>query len=748
MKMKLILIFCISFYSMVLFGQKRLIRSEFGQAKVLDSSIEGKDEKILFKDIISKPVCIKIDRINNKIYWSNEGSQALNRCNFDGSNVETISNNSIAIQTIDFDYKNGRIYWGDINVAKILSTNFDGSNQKSIYQNNDGGGVYGLVLLPENNIMYFTTGNSIYSSKLDGSGVKEILTNLDSPRNLILDTKKNEFYWEERPFIRTGNIKKSNIDGTNIQTVINTNSDSPQGFQIDFDELKIYWINGKDSKLYKANLDGTNQELAVELSPGGTSLIASLQLGGNKNEVFWSNYVKNNIQKTNIVSSETEIIIEDFLDNPYEIIVDNIHKNVFVTDYNNGILKSNYEGNEIEFVVKSSYIQGIAVDSNFLYYYDNSKKEIVKANLDGSNKTTLFSKVGFVKDIELDKKKNQIYWIDGTDRKIYKSNLDGIDKQAIIDAGSNAWSLAIDEKNEKIFWSNRSIAKGEIMRSNLDGSNIETLTKGNSQYLGWIKINKSKDEIYWTENTINSSLYKINIDGTNQQLVLGMKSQLRGFDFIYETDYDSDGFSSEEDCDDNNPNINPGKLEIPYNGLDDDCNPITLDDDLDQDGFVLANDCNDNNPEINPSKPEIPYNGLDDDCNPISLDDDFDQDGFVLANDCDDNNPNINPNAIDIPDNGIDENCDGKDATISSANEFGKSTINVYPNPVSSELIINVQGMQKYSTKLYDSKGIILFLANNISNIKVNELTNGIYFLEIKDINSDDKFVQKIIVQK
>lgn len=38
------------------------------------------------------------------------------------------------------------------------------------------------------------------------------------------------------------------------------------------------------------------------------------------------------------------------------------------------------------------------------------------------------------------------------------------------------------------------------------------------------------------------------------------------------------------------------QAEIPYNGIDDDCDPNTLDDDLDGDGLVLALDCNDNSP--------------------------------------------------------------------------------------------------------------------------------------------------------
>ena len=124
-------------------------------------------------------------------------------------------------------------------------------------------------------------------------------------------------------------------------------------------------------------------------------------------------------------------------------------------------------------------------------------------------------------------------------------------------------------------------------------------------------------------------------------------------------DLDQDGFASANDCDDNNPLINSGTIEIAYNGIDDDCNPSTLDDDLDQDGFASANDCDDNNAGIFPGQAEIAYNGIDDDCNPATLDDDLDQDGFLNANDCNDNDPTINPAAAEIQNNNVDENCDG-----------------------------------------------------------------------------------------
>ena len=160
-----------------------------------------------------------------------------------------------------------------------------------------------------------------------------------------------------------------------------------------------------------------------------------------------------------------------------------------------------------------------------------------------------------------------------------------------------------------------------------------------------------------------------------------------------------------QDCDDNNPLINPSVLEI-CNSKDDNCNSL-IDDglffsnyylDKDNDsfgdkngvsvyscngspGFVKDNsDCDDNNAAINPIALEI-CNKIDDNCNAI-IDDgltyfnqyaDKDGDGFGDISiyisdcklnvgysedntDCDDNNLLVNANALEICNN-IDDNC-------------------------------------------------------------------------------------------
>ncbi|PLX21916.1 hypothetical protein C0584_01095 [Candidatus Parcubacteria bacterium] len=167
-------------------------------------------------------------------------------------------------------------------------------------------------------------------------------------------------------------------------------------------------------------------------------------------------------------------------------------------------------------------------------------------------------------------------------------------------------------------------------------------------------------------------------------------------------DFDGDSFGSVgsvcanplADCDDTNPNIKPGAVDICGDGIDQDCfggdTPCAatcVDNDGDGvDTCDVPADCDDNDASRFPGNPEI-CNGIDDNCSGVTPDEGCDADNdnycdcgqtfvdgaFLLTCtqtdntnaasrattcDCDESNTTINPGASELCDN-LDNNCSG-----------------------------------------------------------------------------------------
>ncbi|TWO32878.1 T9SS type A sorting domain-containing protein [Seonamhaeicola sediminis] len=210
------------------------------------------------------------------------------------------------------------------------------------------------------------------------------------------------------------------------------------------------------------------------------------------------------------------------------------------------------------------------------------------------------------------------------------------------------------------------------------------------------------------------------------------------------------------DCNDGDIDVNPGATEILDNGVDDDCNPSTLDSsadvDDDGDGFTEnEGDCDDTKDTIYPGATETPDNGIDEDCDGADLrtwyqDSDSDNYGninvsqtsnnqptdYVLDNtDCDDTESTVYPGAPELCD-GLDNDCDGltddDDGDITGQSTWYADTDNDGFGDSSSSVLAcdKPNGYVADNTDCDDTESTVYLGAPEICDGLDNDCANGV----------------------
>ena len=257
------------------------------------------------------------------------------------------------------------IFWTDQGTDKIQRMNLDGTSVEDLITI-ERGILGGIALDVAGDKMYWADWgfpSGIQYANLDGSNVQTLVNTDDDPWDIALDVAEGKVYWTVGPIVEDGQgkIQRANLDGTNVETLVSGLIKNPDYITLDVTERKMYWSmagyagDTNESKIQRANLDGTNVEDVIPSLQFGLPGGIALAVGDGK--IYWTNWgPPEGIQCANLDGSNAQTLVNTD-DNPWDIALDAAGGKVYWTlgpisvDGHGKIQRANLDGTNVETLV-------------------------------------------------------------------------------------------------------------------------------------------------------------------------------------------------------------------------------------------------------------------------------------------------------------------------------------------------------------------------------------------------------------
>jgi hypothetical protein len=247
--------------------------------------------------------------------------------------------------------------------------------------------------------------------------------------------------------------------------------------------------------------------LFLLLNTAANAQYDKMVIGDNNNHQI----VIANIDGSNLDTINTGMLSQSF----YDADVDPIHKKIYMAWYW-GIYYMNYDGSDFTTLVSypaGGYSSGIAVDAvnGHIYWGSTPEEKIFRADLNGTNKVTFLSGLGYVGDLDIDLVHGYLFYgqyIISATQGLYRVDLNGTNNVKIV-SGYDVESLGLDVKNGVIYFGNG----GTCRKINYNGTNDNLLF--NFQPGGFF-VDTTNSLVYYADMSANR-VFRSDLFGANVQ---------------------------------------------------------------------------------------------------------------------------------------------------------------------------------------------------------------------------------------
>ena len=352
---------------------------------------------------------------------------------------------------------------------------------------------------------------------------------------------EQKIYWSDASF--PPSIQKSDLDGSNVETVIEQSAPAGGigGVALDAAAGKVYWTDYKNSAIKRVDRDGANIETLIS----GLSAPRGIALDLTNSKIYWTDTGTGSIERANLDGTGREVVLAG-RNNPYDVALDIASGKFYWVEshFSGAVFRANFDGTVVEeLAVGHRFPRSLDLDlTNFHVYWCSGSQAcaISRANLDGTDVVNIGA-ITAVTRFELDADGGKIYWtgsqgfggvggnavrranLDGTGIEVLAS-FDSIDSPACGPSPRSPNGLALDIAGGKLVsgvgLNFSAFETSSIEQANLDGTGLETLVAAPEIVLctpNGIAIDQVASKVYWAEP--QRGIGRANLDGTNFEMV-------------------------------------------------------------------------------------------------------------------------------------------------------------------------------------------------------------------------------------
>ncbi len=503
-----------------------------------------------------------------KIYYTQDGVNKIGHANLDGSEPTALIESRLEIpDAIVLDSAKGKLIWVDAEQRMIHRANLDGSESETL----------------------FTLQRFAYRAYL------------------ALDQERRKIYWITTVPLASGNyessLRSSSLDDLQLETLLSFQDGSVYSVTTDPVTGDVYWAQRHGEESESTIWRSSGNSFSPEFLFPATSYVSNLEIDAALGKIYWTDLFSNTIHRADMDGSNLETIVSLGTVEPiFDFELDLIHGKIYWAismEWDRDILpkirRSNLDGTNIEdFLAVGPYPfspRGLEIDAEngFLYwtantwfYLANPMGKIQRANLDGSNITSVLqSEINAAHCLALDFESNKIYWIDHGTYSLRRANLDGSQIETLISqtvpTPPNSpfpplpSAIALDLSGGKMYWGTRdnNTSTPAIQRANLDGSQYEALVHtvqaqvSGLEQIYSLALDLEHGKMYWSQDRYEPALGKVkrsNLDGSQIETLFYATTASIALDHIAGKIYwskklDSGGSIHRANLDGSNPEI-------------------------------------------------------------------------------------------------------------------------------------------------------------------------------------------------